>query len=109
MLLELPHDSSSLKDSVYFAVKGKKERFIVLPLIWLLLCLSLENRHYLLTCECSCILCPTFENFARIMANFSVLGMRLHPHAVRLWLDGLPDSCVSSCIAFWKGAEIVAN
>jgi len=23
--LELPHDSSSLKDSVYFAIRGKKE------------------------------------------------------------------------------------
>jgi len=32
-------------------------------IIWLLLCFSLENRHYLDTCECSCILSPHFENF----------------------------------------------
>jgi len=36
---------------------------IILPLIWLLFCLSLENRHYLIACECSCILCPNFEHF----------------------------------------------
>ena len=40
-----------------------------------------------LTCECSCILCPNVENLARIMANFSALGMRPHPHAVRLWSE----------------------
>ena len=48
-LLELPHDSSSLKGSVYFAMRGKKEWqnslrivsdyfavfVIILPLIWL--------------------------------------------------------------------------
>jgi len=49
-LLKLPHDSSSLKGIVYFAVRGKKEwqvLDIILPLIWLLFCLSLENRHHL--------------------------------------------------------------
>ena len=38
-----------------------------------------------LTCECSCILCPNFEN---LMANFAALGMRPHPlnpHVARLW------------------------
>jgi len=55
--LESPHDSSLLKGSVYFAIRGKKNGkivsdyfavlAIVLPLIWLLLCLSLENRQYL--------------------------------------------------------------
>jgi len=57
--LELPHDSSLLKCSVYFAIRDKKNSkiisdylavlAIILPVIWLLLCLSLENRHYL-TC-----------------------------------------------------------
>jgi len=55
--MELPLDSSSLKSSVYFAIRGKKNGKIVsdyfavlsiiLPLIWLLFCLRLENRHYL--------------------------------------------------------------
>jgi len=56
-LLELPHDSSSLKGSVYCAIRGKKNGKIVsdyfavlsiiLPLIWLLFCIILENRHCL--------------------------------------------------------------
>jgi len=56
-LLELPYDSSSLKGSVNVAIRSKKNGKIVwdyfavlaiiLLLIWLLLCLSLENRNYL--------------------------------------------------------------
>ena len=67
--------------SDYFAVFP-----IILPLIWPLIWLSWENKHYL-TCECSCILYSNVENFARIMPNFSALGMQPHPlhrHAVRL-------------------------
>ena len=37
----------------------------ILPLNWLLFCHSLENRHYHIACECSCILCPNFESFQR--------------------------------------------
>jgi len=53
--------SNSLKGSAYFVIRGKKEwqnslrlfsdYFAVLAnillLIWLLFCISLENRHYL--------------------------------------------------------------
>ena len=39
--------------SEYFAVLD-----IILPLMWLLFWPSLENRHYLITYECSCTLCP---------------------------------------------------
>ena len=43
---------------------GKKKTVlaIILPLVWLLFCLSLENRHYL-TREYNSMLCPNFENF----------------------------------------------
>jgi len=57
MLFELPHDSSSLKGSVYFAIRGEKSGkidsdyfaalAIIVPLIWLSFCLSLENSLYL--------------------------------------------------------------
>ena len=47
---------------------------IILPLMWLLFCLSLENRHYLITCECSCILCPNFENFRTNNGQFFSVG-----------------------------------
>jgi len=64
--LELPHNSSSLKGNVYFAIRSKKE--------WQnsprLFC---RFGHYFalvgkidsisLTFECSCILCPNVENF----------------------------------------------
>ena len=78
----------------YFAVLA-----INLPLMWLLFCLSLENRHYLITYECSCILCPNLKIFARIMSNFSALGMwphPLHPHAVRLWVKGITSLTVET-------------
>jgi len=55
--------------SDYFAVVA-----IILPLIWLLFCLSLENRHYLIACECSCILCPNFENFCPNNGQFFSVG-----------------------------------
>jgi len=55
--------------SDYFAVL-----FISLPLIWLLFCLSLENRHYLITCECSCILSPNFEYFCPNNGQFFSVG-----------------------------------
>ena len=55
-LLELLHDSSSLKGSVYLPHQGQKNGKIVsdyfavlaiiLPLIWLLFCPGLEYRHY---------------------------------------------------------------
>jgi len=54
--------------SEYFAVLA-----IILPLIWLLFCLSLENRHYL-TCECSCMFCPNFENFCPNNGQFFSIG-----------------------------------
>ena len=69
--------------SIYFAIREKKNgkivsdyfavSAIILPLIWLLLCLSLENRHYL-TCECSCILCPNFENVCPNNGQFFSVG-----------------------------------
>jgi len=68
---------------VYFAIGAKNDKMvsdyfavlaIILPLIWLLLCLSLENRHYLITCECSCILCPNFENFCPNNGQFFSVG-----------------------------------
>ena len=46
---------------------------IILPLNWLLLCLSLEIRYYL-TCECSCILCPNFEKFCPNNGQFFSVG-----------------------------------
>jgi len=84
-LLELPHDSNSLKGSVYFAIRGKKEwqkvweYFAVLAIIqlltWLLFCLSLEKIDTIsLTCECSCILCPNFENFCPNNGQFFSTG-----------------------------------
>jgi len=48
--------------------------FIILPLIWSLFCLILENRHYLITCECSCILCPNFEKFCPNNGQFLSVG-----------------------------------
>ena len=53
----------------YFAVLS-----VILPLIWLLFCLSLENRHYLITYECSCILCLNFENFCPNNGQFFSIG-----------------------------------
>jgi len=47
---------------------------IILPLIWLLFCLSLKNRHYLIACECSCILCPNLENFCPNNGQFFSVG-----------------------------------
>jgi len=47
---------------------------IILLLIWLLVCLSLENRYYLITCECSCILCPNFEIFCSNNGQFFSVG-----------------------------------
>ena len=55
--------------SDYFAVLA-----IILPLICLLFCLSFENRQYLITCECSCILCPNFENFCPNNGQFFSVG-----------------------------------
>jgi len=54
--------------SDYFAVLA-----IILPLIWLLFSLSLENRHYF-TRECSGILCPNFENFCPNNGQFFSVG-----------------------------------
>jgi len=72
-LLKLPHDSSLLKGSVFFAIRGKKNRKLsqtILP-FWLLFCrwfgyyfaLVWKIDTTLLVCECSCILCPNVENF----------------------------------------------
>ena len=87
------HDSSSLKDSVYFAIRGKKEW----PLFWPLFCpwfgyyfgsvwgIDTTSLHVNVAVYFAQIL----KMFARIMANFSALGMRpqpLHPNAVRLCL-----------------------
>jgi len=47
---------------------------IILTFIWLLFCLSLENRHYLITCERSCILCLNFENFFPNNGQFFSVG-----------------------------------
>jgi len=47
---------------------------IILPVIWLLFCLHLENRFYLIECECSCILCPNFENFCPKNGQFFIVG-----------------------------------
>jgi len=55
--------------SDYFAVFA-----IIFPLIWLLFCLSLENRHNLIACECSCILCPNFENFCPNNGQYFSIG-----------------------------------
>ena len=60
---------------------------IILTFIWLLFCLSLENRHYLITCERSCILCLNFENFFPNNGQFFSVGdatASLHSHAVHL-------------------------
>jgi len=46
----------------------------ILPLILLLFCLSLEKRLYLIACECSCILCPNFENFCPNNGQFLSVG-----------------------------------
>jgi len=69
-LLELQH--------VYFATRAKKDGKIVwdyfavlaiiLPLIWILFCLRLENS---LTCEGSC---PNFENFCPNNGQFFSIG-----------------------------------
>jgi len=87
--LELPHDSSLLKGIVLFAIRGKKNGKIVsdyfsvltiiLPLICLLLCLSLENRHSHLNVNVAVYFAQILRIFAQIMANFSALGMQLHP------------------------------
>jgi len=68
----------------FFAIKDKKNGkiisdyfaalAIILPLIWLLLCFSLENRHSPFTCECSCILCPKFEKFCPNYGRFFSVG-----------------------------------
>jgi len=55
--------------SDYFAVLA-----IILPLIWLLFCPSLENRHYLIACEWSYILCPNFETFSQNNGQFFSVG-----------------------------------
>jgi len=55
--------------SNYFAVLA-----IILLLIWLLFCLSLQNRYYLITCKCSCTLCSNFENFCPNNGQFISVG-----------------------------------
>ena len=47
---------------------------IILPLISLLFCLSLENRHYLTACECSCVLCTNIEIFCPNNGRFQRWG-----------------------------------
>jgi len=59
---------------IVFTVLQKNVLFIILPLIWLLFCLSLENRHYLITCDCSCILSPNFEYFCPNNGQFFSVG-----------------------------------
>jgi len=67
--LELPHDSSSLKSSVYFAIRGKIALYYfvvldtILPLNWPLFCLGWKIDTISLISECSCTLCPNVENF----------------------------------------------
>jgi len=39
-----------------------------------IICLSLENRHYLIACECSCTLCPNLENFFSNNGQFFSVG-----------------------------------
>jgi len=83
--LELPHDSSSLNGSVYFAIKAKKNCKIVsdyfsvlasiLPLIWPLFFLCWENRLTHLHVNVAVCFAQMFKIFAQIMANFSALGM----------------------------------
>jgi len=81
--LELPHDSNSLKGTVYFVISGKKWHNSLR-----LLC---GFSHYFasvgnidntsLTCECDCVayFAQMLKIFAQIMANFSALEMRPHP------------------------------
>jgi len=79
--------------SDYFTVLA-----IILPLIWLLFCLSLENRRYLIACDCSCILCPNFENFCSNNGQFlSIEDATASPasHAVRLCVPGWSDNMIS--------------
>jgi len=74
--VELPHDSSSLKCSVYFAVKAKEWQNS--------LRLFCRFGHYFalvgkigvisFTCECSCILCPNVENFCLNNGQFFSIG-----------------------------------
>jgi len=59
---------------MFILPSGAKKWPNILPLIWLLFCLSLEKRHYLITCECSCILCPNFENFCPNNGQFFSVG-----------------------------------
>jgi len=60
--------------AVFILPSGAKMNGHFLLLIWLLFCLSLENRHYLIACECSCILCPNFENFCPNSGQFFSVG-----------------------------------
>jgi len=53
--------------SDYFAVLA-----IILQLIWLIFYLSFDTTS--LTCECSCILCPNFENFCLNNGQFFSIG-----------------------------------
>jgi len=49
--------------------------FAVLAIILLLFCVTLENRHYLITYECCCILCPNCENFCPNDGQFFSVGV----------------------------------
>jgi len=73
---------------------------IILPLICLLFYLSLENRQYLMTCECSCILCPNVENFCPNNGQFFSVGdatASLYSHAIHLCLRLRHRSCQAWC------------
>ena len=83
-LLELPHDSSSLKGSVYFATRGKKDRQIVWDYfaVWPIFCRWFGYSFALVwkiddashTCEGSCTLYPNFENFCPTNSQFFSIG-----------------------------------
>ena len=96
-LLELPRDSSSLKGSVYFAIRGKKEwqnslrlscrfgNYFAVDLVIILLSFGKQTLPHLQE-NAAVYFAQILKIFARTMANFSALGMRMHPHAIRLCL-----------------------
>ena len=76
-LLELSHDSSLLKGSVYFAVRGRKNGKIVsdyFALVW-----KIDTTSLTLHVNAAVYFAQILKIFAQIMVNFSALGMRPHP------------------------------
>jgi len=85
--------------AVFISPSGAKKNAlaIILPLIWLLFCLSLQIDTTSLHVNVAVYFAQIFNFFARIMVNFSALGMRphpLHPHAVRLCMPHILHVCL---------------